>query len=647
MLRRAIPGLCLAAISASHLAAESAHQPAGVLVPVEAELLSHLTAHTLKAGASVYARVVVDWHGPGCTLERGATLEAEVQTAVPHSSATNKSEIGLAFRKAQCGKRELEPFTLLLAAIAAPEDTQLGSVTTDLPTTFGAASGTGGLRSFDQQVDPLLLNVHRFPVTPSLKAGSVLGIRGLKLTPGSAPEDNSVLWRNGHDVELDAHTRLLLVLDPNSPGRGSTAPIRPEPSATDSAGLVVRAQPAKPELPAEPSWEACTPPICNLVSAANERDFDGRGVNSVHVDVTGFAPRLNEEINAPVQDEAIAYLGPTQLLIAFNPHTLIPRNGGVGPGSAVRVVRAALVDTAARKIVRSVDWRLSDKRQFLWDLPRNRVLLHVGNELRICGRDLKTESRLGLAGELAFVRISPDGKTFAIGITQERYSPELRAKLRTSLGEEPEEDVRVLILNDRFETVATTTSTSDRLPPTLLNEGQVKLLIQSVQSGYAAKHYHLVLRTWDNQTRSLARFTSTCTPEISSFDPDLLLLVSCSTANGSRDYRILRPDGSFVLKGQSLLQQLGFGASGESEAQAFAMRIFQADQPILPGETFHPSDLENAEFDIYRATDGKRLFSVRVKDPSPSAADYALSSGAVQLAVLTRNGVDLYAVSTK
>ena len=90
------------------------------------------------------------------------------------------------------------------------------------------------------------------------------------------------------------------------------------------------------------------------------------------------------------------------------------------------------------------------------------------------------------------------------------------------------------------------------------------------------------------------------------------------------------------------MQQLGHGASGESES--FVVRIFQADQPILPGETFHPADLENAEFDIYRSTDGRRLFGVRVKDPSPSASDYAISSGADQLAVLTRSGINLYAI---
>jgi hypothetical protein len=307
-------------------------------------------------------------------------------------------------------------------------------------------------------------------------------------------------------------------------------------------------------------------------------------------------------------------------------------------------MRGALVDLLSHRIIRSVDWRLSDNRQFLWVLPHNRVMLHVGNELRICTTDLKTEARVGIAGELVFVRIAPDGKTFAIGMIQERYTPELRAKLRKSLGEEPEEDVQVLILNDRFETIATTTSTSDRLPPTLLNEGQVKLLIQSASAGRAAKRYHLQLRTWDNKTQSLATFNSGCTPELSSFDPDLLLLVTCGAANGARDYRILRPDGSLVLKGQSLLQELGHGASGESETRSFVLRIFQADQPIVPGEVFHPAELHGAEFGIYRSADGKRLLSLHVKDPCPSATDYAIASGAGQLAILTRSGIDLYTI---
>ncbi|WP_348262395.1 hypothetical protein P8935_21680 [Telmatobacter sp. DSM 110680] len=646
MLFRFILVICIASFGAFNAAGETPLPSAAVVVPVEAELLSHINAHTLKTGSSVYARVVVDWLGPGCTLHKGATLEAEVRSVVPHSSRVSKSEIALAFQKAQCGRSELGSLTLVLAAVAAPEDTELGSVTTDLPTTVGASSGTGRLRSFDQQVDPLLLNVHRFPAVPSLASGSVLGIRGLKLTPGTGAENNSVLWRSGHDVELNVNTRLLLVLNPYSSSRPHlTGLAKPIEAGNNPTGLVVRTQPAEPGQLVTPSWDACAPPTCSLVSSAHEAGIGAQGTG-IHVDVEGFAPRLRQEIVGPVQDEAIAYLGPSQLLIAFNPHTLIPR-GGAGSSAAVRVVRAALIDVSSHKITRSVDWRLSDNRQFLWALPRNRVLLHVGNELRLCGKDLKAESRFAISGDLAFVRISPDGKTFAVGITQERYAPELRAKLRNSLGEDPEEDVQVLILNERFETIATTTSTSNRLPPTLLNEGQVKLFLQSVPGGFSGKRYQLELRTWEDQRQILAKFASTCTPAVSSFDPDLLLLVTCSIANGARDYRILRPNGSFVLNGQSLLQELGHGASGESESRAFVIRIFEADEPILPGETFHPAELQSARLDIYHSQDGKRIFSVHVKDPSPSVGDYAISSGAGQLAVLTRTGIDIYAIPAK
>lgn len=75
------------------------------------------------------------------------------------------------------------------------------------------------------------------------------------------------------------------------------------------------------------------------------------------------------------------------------------------------------------------------------------------------------------------------------------------------------------------------------------------------------------------------------------------------------------------------------------------VRVFQADVPILAGETFHPAELQEAGFNIHRAIDGMRLFGEHVKDPSPSANDYAIFSGAGQLAVLTRSGINVYSIS--
>jgi len=636
--------LCTLA-SELHVTAAEPNGQSKVLVPVEAELLSSLEVRKLHTGAVIYARVTQDWAGPGCVLKRGATLEANVTAITMHSKMESDSLIALSFARAQCDGSDMMPFGLMLSAVAAPDDRDSGDVTTDLPTTFGASGGSGNLRSVDQQVDPMLVNLHRFPVTANLRAGDVLDIKGLKLIVGGGPDSSSVLVRRGRDVELFKHTRLLLIPASVSNARAQPGlPLR-DSSSVVKADLEIRPEPKAAEQPAEEDLDACAPPACSIASPDAASAANVRAVGSVSIVSLGYAPRPQIEIDAPGQDEALAYLSQKELLVAFNPHSLVPRHGDALTGSTVRVIRAALVDVVNQRVIRTVDWHLPDRKQFLWLLAQHRVLVHVGNELRVYGPGLKVEEHLGLSGPLVFVRASPDGKVVAIGILKERHSDELHHKLRESLGQEPEEDVEILILNERFEAVATTMSTSDRLPPTLLNEGQLKLVLQAGQNESPEKHYHLTLRTWDNLSQSVARFGSTCTPQLSSLAPDLILLVTCDSANQAREYRVMHADGRLVLRGKSMLKQLGHTAIGDADTKNFAVKIFEADQPLLPGEMFHPADLESAELGVYRSEGGKQLFSVRVSDPAATAGGYAMSPGGGQLAVLTRDRIALYAFS--
>lgn len=614
----------------------------GVLVPVEAELLVQLTSHSLHTGDVVYARIAADWTGPGCALRRGATVEAKVVALTSPSKTASDSQVALSFAGAQCDGNDMKPFGLVLVAVAAPEDIDSGVVATDLPTAFGASSFSGNMRSVDQEVDPLLVNLHRFPVTANLRAGDVLGIKGVKLEIGAGPGNSSMISRNGHDVELSRYTRLLLLPSSvtNSKPLGPPLQQRTEGAKPE---LVARLS-ATPTKPPEDDLDKCAPPACSIVSQDEPSIANVGAAGSISIRSLGYTPKLQTEIASPSEDETVAYLSQNELLVAFNPHTLVPRHGDVSPGSTVRMIRAALVDTSSRTVVRTVDWRLPDDNQYLWILTGHRVLVHVGNELRVYGPGLKVEQRVELSGPLAFVRASPDGKVVAIGTIKERHSAELHDKLVKGLGHEPEEDVEIRVLNEKFEAIAATLSSTDRLPPTLLNEGQVKLLRMSGQADTPDKHYHLTLRTWDNLSRSLARFTSSCTPDVSSLAPDLIFLVTCDNTNQAREYRVMHPNGKLVLQGRSMLKKLGHAAIGDEDTKEFALKILQVNQPVLPGDFFLPSSLESADLSVYRAEDGRHLFSVRVSDPAASAIGYALAPGGMQLAVLTRDALEFYAI---
>jgi hypothetical protein len=159
--------------------------------------------------------------------------------------------------------------------------------------------------------------------------------------------------------------------------------------------------------------------------------------------------------------------------------------------------------------------------------------------------------------------------------------------------------------------------------------------------------YRISLLTWDNHSSIVARFNSSCTPELSSIAPDLIFLVSCDKRGEGREYRVLRANGELALKGNSKLNECGHAAEGSANLEAFVVKMVQSTLPVPPGAPLSAAQFSSEELRIYRATDGKRLLAVRVGSPSLSRDGYALAPDASQLAVLTREQIVVYSVPGK
>jgi hypothetical protein len=632
--------LCCATVSAEKIAKPGAD-------PIEAELMADLHARLLKVGGTVYARVTVEWRSPTCVLRNGAVLEAHVVSVVPSIKPVKASEVGLAFTRAQCGDLKMGPFNLLLSAIAAPpEDSDLGILSQSLP--VKAMSGVSGrmvLNSMRISNDPtlnLISPIYLFPLIPRMEMGDVYRIRGLKLSVGTGPENSSILTSKDHDVSLEKHSLLLLVPAQWTIARASGEPGTAQPESSEPAmriPSVARAS-ALPARPPVNDIDLCVPPQCNVALPSGNASDMGHVAGTISIRELGYSPRPQRDAFNFVHDEVLAYLGPRELLVAFNPHELVSRDAP-GTGSTVRIIRAAVVDTETHRVTHTVDWEMLDNRQYLWPLADGRVLVHVGSELRVYGEGLQIQNRVPLDGPLAFVRVTPDGGFMAVGVLHERHTPELHAQLRENLNSDPEEDVNILVLNRNFETIAKSTAQSNLMAPTLLNEGQVTLAAQSNM------RYRISMVTWDNHASVLARFISSCTPQLSSIAPDLIFLVSCDKQSEGREYRVLRANGKLALKGDSTLNECGHAAEGSANQEAFVVKIVESTLPVPPGSPMSASQFSSEELRVYRAADGKRLLSVHAAPPSMSRDGYALAPDASQLAVMTREQIVVYSMPGK
>jgi hypothetical protein len=616
--------------------------------PIQAELMADLHARLLKMGETVYARVTAEWRSPTCVLRNGAVLEAHVVSVVPSIKPVKASEVGLAFTKAQCGDQKMGAFNLLLSAIAAPpENSDLGILSYSLPVRpMSGVSGLVVLNSMRISNDRTLQlpspEVYLLPLIPRMEMGDVYRIRGLKLSVGTGPENSSILTSKDHDVALEKHSVFLLVPAHWIVARGADEPgtAQPESSETTSGIPVAAITASRPARPPLNDIELCVPPQCNVALPSGNASDVGHAAATISIRDLGYSPRPQRDAFSFVHDEVLAYLGRRELLVAFNPHELVSRDAR-RPSSTVRVIRAAVVDTETHRVTRTVDWQLPDSRQYLWPLADGRVLVHVGSELRVYGEGLQIQTRVPLDGPLAFVRVTPDGGFMAVGVLHERHTPELHAQLRESLNSDPEEDVTILVLNRNFETIAKSTVQSNLMAPTLLNEGQVTLSAQSNM------RYRISLLSWDNHDSIVARFRSSCTPELSSIPPDLLFLVSCDKQNGGRQYRVLRANGNLALKGDSTLNECGHAAEGSANQEAFVVKIVESTLPVPPGSPMSASQFSSEELRVYRVADGKRLLSVHAAPPSMSRDGYALAPDASQLAVMTREQIVVYSVPGK
>lgn len=625
-------------------------------VPIQAELVKAMEAGRVKAGEMVFAKVDIAWKDSVCNLRKGAILRGRVVSESARSKTSKTSDLALLFESGQCGGRDMKPLALTVAALIAPDPSHGSSLyenQENQPLSEAVGQGIGGdgsagagsgfssgsgLRSVLSAAATAYVEPLHYKPPKAVLPGQVIGIADVKLSVASGPEGSSVLSSSRHNVRLDVGSQFVLVpslktLEAAIP-KVSTPAVLPTvstPGSTSKQNPLAEVPPVD-----EDETEICKPPECSVAVTTGESQSGATpAAATVSVKELGYTLRGNREMEGFDHDAALAYLGPKQILFTFNPHLLV-RRPDAEASPQLRTLRAVLIDLQAMKVLKTVNWRVLDARQYLWPLGNERVLVHVGKELQMYGVGLKLEQRVSLSGPLAFLQISPSGNYFAVGTVQERHSRAVHEQLAEAEGREPEEDVEVKVLSAEFHVLATVTRSSRDAPPVLSDKGEIRV------PTIGKNRWRVVENTWDGQRRVVAQVTSSCRPQATTLQPDLLFLVGCDRQSDGKWYRILRSDGKPVLKGWSPSEELEQTANGASST--FAIGVAKAAKPITAESAFRVTDLESENIGVYRVENGHREFAVSVGSPVPTFQTFVLSPDGGQLAVLKEDQIALYTV---
>ena len=603
-------------------------------IPVQAELVHPIDASRVKVGDAIFATVQTPWQGSGCALRRGALLKGRVVADTAYSKTAKTSEVALVFESGQCGGRDLKPLPLTVAAIVAPTNSLQADNYQNQPLADATGlSVDGGLRSVTSAASTNWQSPSQSKPPKAVMPGQVVGVPKVKLEVGTGPDGSSVLLASGRNMRLETGSQLVLVprqievaakVSPIAPA--ATAPVTvPAPAA------------AAVETNNSEETEICAPPQCSI--ALSDAGPAAQATATIDVKRLGYPDRTSAQMDRFDYDAAIAYLGPKQLLFTFNPHVLVRRTGAVAGVRSLRLIQAVLLDLDTMKVKRTLQWQVLDAQQYLWPISPDKVLVHTGRELRLYGPGLTGEQKISFDGPLAFVRPSPSGDYFAVGVIQERHSEALHRQLAQAEDRDPEEDVQVRVLDAKFHLLATVLRSSRDVPPVLLDEGEIRI------PSIGKNRWRIVEYTWDKQRRVLGQVNSTCMPVASSLPSNSLFLVGCDRQADGKWYRVLRSDGKLVLKGWSPSVELEQTPSGNAARSAFAVGIAQALHPLPEDAVFRASDLASERIGVYRTENGQKLFAVSVSSPVPTVQSFVLSPAGDQLAVLGRDQIILYPVS--
>ena len=611
-------------------------------VPIWAELVQRLDASKIKVGDPILAKLALPWKSPACDLRAGAIIQGHVVTQRAHSKTEKTSEISVNFESGQCGGRDMKPLFLTVAAVVTAHPSRYsGFPATEEMQPLSSAVGltfNGGLRSITAAAATVYYEPRRTKTASVVLPGQVVGIPHLALAVGQGENGATILSSSGHNVQLNPGTQFGLVPNLTAETDAGAATKNANPDAAPRNVVSEQPEPLPPNIADE--RDLCVAPDCAVAFSDSQLDQKTQGPQII-IPLKGLGylpPSKDREMSSFDYDASIAYLGPTQFLFTFNLHTLVPRSGSEANSfRKLRIVRALLIDLDRKEIVKTVDWRVPDPGRYLWAIPGNQVLIHVGQELRVYGPGLQLRKQISLGGALAFVRISPASEYFAVGVIHERHSREIHRQLGEAELREPEEDVEIRLFDSQFRVVTSIVRSSWVSPPVLLNEGEVSI------PSIGGNRWRIVENSWTGQRRVIAVATSTCVPQAESLPGNLLFVVGCDRQS-DRWYRVLRGDGKIMVKGWSPRSELEQTAGGNVGSNAFVIRIAAAIESRNSQAVFRRSDLKSARVTVYRAENGRRIFSIAVPDPVPAVQTFAISPGEDQVALLKVDEIAFYRV---
>jgi hypothetical protein len=337
---------------------------------------------------------------------------------------------------------------------------------------------------------------------------------------------------------------------------------------------------------------------------------------------------------------SLDFMDDSHLLFTFHHFRLMSREPEQGHDD--QIIRAQVLEIPSGKVNATAEWRMHDRRQYLFARGEGSFLVRQGTDIKRLGSDLELHPYLHFPNRLQAVELSPDGNLLTVQEDLERHSADKHKRLVDEAiagGENlPEEDVSIQMIRLEQRTVVGEAKSDHPVRLAVTTDGYVDH-DQSVNNQWKIRFH-----PYDGKERVIKEVHSLCAPSEDFLTADTLMVRLCLGESADRYATALTLDGKELWKGRWDADFIdpNFGVSGSG--RNFAISWIVATHPVDAFFSLSDGEVAGQVVQVLGASTGHLLLSLNVSPVVSAGQNFALSADGRRLAVLNKDNIEIYEV---
>jgi hypothetical protein len=365
-------------------------------------------------------------------------------------------------------------------------------------------------------------------------------------------------------------------------------------------------------------------------------------VATIQVDDLGYRPPGPLYLLARYSSASLDYLDATHLLFTFHISRLMRRD--VHPAGQDQLIHAVVIELPSGKVTAQADWRMHDRRKYLWPLSNGKVLIRRGNQLLITDKTLVLHAFLTAQSPLREVSVGAGGGLVVTETDLERHTPQEHERLKMQaelLGEDgPAEDAQINMIQIRNGALRLTGRATSPGRIEANDEGYVQRAEPSPNNWVL--QFHPFSRPEGDPGAQIYRLNSTCAPEETFVNAATLLVMTCSAHTNNRLAQAVSIDGKFLWDGSWRANLVWPTIETAENGSDFAISWIGVSHPVDTYDPLNDSDVQTEVVDVIDTHTGMLRFTIAILPVLSAGQNFALSPDGNYLAVLNRGAIEIY-----